>query len=96
MNGQSLLLFGNDQAVHWETKADPDYQRVFPDMLSPANIWNISDDKSDKEESISNYYTLYSGKKWFFISSWWNEREKDINTVYAETGWMLCVIIYTR
>ena len=22
----------------------------------------------------------------------WNEREKDINTDYAVTGWMLCVI----
>ena len=30
------------------------YQRVFPGISSLDNIWNDSDDKSDKEESISN------------------------------------------
>ena len=27
-----------------------DYHKLFPDILSPANIWNGSDDESDKEE----------------------------------------------
>ena len=40
--------------------SDIDYQRLFPGILSPANIWNESDDKSYEEESISNYCTLYS------------------------------------
>ena len=28
-------------------KTDLDHQRFFPDISSPANIWNMSDDKSD-------------------------------------------------
>ena len=27
-----------------KTKPDLDYQRVFPDISSPANIWNMSDE----------------------------------------------------
>ena len=75
-----------------EKKIDPDYQRGFPDISSQANIWNISDDKSDEEESISNDCTLYSENICFFISSLCNEMEKRINTDYAVTGGMLCVI----
>ena len=30
------------------------------------------------------------------ISNLWNEREKHINTNYAVTGWMLCVIPHIR
>ena len=49
----------NKQCIE-KTKSDPDYQILFPDILSPANIWNMSDDESDEEESISNNCTLYS------------------------------------
>ena len=42
------------------------YQRLFPDISSPANIWDESNDESDEEESISNYCTLYSDKYLFF------------------------------
>ena len=56
----------------------------------------MSDDKSDEEESISNYCTLYSESICFLISSLWNERDKHINTDYAVTGWMLCVIPHIR
>ena len=28
-----------------------DYQKLFQDVSSPANIWNMYDDKSDEEES---------------------------------------------
>ena len=31
-------------------KLDLDYQRVFPEVSSYANIWITSDDKSDEEE----------------------------------------------
>ena len=34
-------------------KSELDYQRVSPDVLSLANIWNMSDDESDEEESTS-------------------------------------------
>ena len=61
-------------------KTDIYYQIVLPDILSPANIWNMSDDESDEEESISNDCTLYSENICFVISSLWNEREKYINT----------------
>ena len=57
-----------------KTKSDLDYQRVFPDISSPENIWNMSDYKSDEEESISNDCTLYSENICFVISSLWNER----------------------
>ena len=57
-----------------KTKSDLDYQRVFPDISSPANIWNMSDDKNDEEESISNDCTLYYENVCFVISSLWNER----------------------
>ena len=56
----------------------------------------MSDDESDEEESISNYFTLYSKNICSVISSSWNEREKHINTDYAVTGWMLCVIPHIR
>ena len=75
---------------------DIDYQILFPDISLPANIWNESDDESDEEESISNYCTLYSDNICFVISNLWNEREKHINTDYAVTGWMLCVIPHIR
>ena len=69
---------------------------MFPEISSSANIWNISDDESNEEESISNDCTLYSEHICFVISSLWNEREKHINTNYAVTGWMLCVIPHIR
>ena len=69
-----------------KTGPDIDYQRVFPDISSPSNIWNMSDDKIDEEESISNDSTLYSENICFDISSLWNEREKHINTNYAVNG----------
>ena len=75
-------------------KPDLDYQRVFPDILSPVNKWNISDDESDEEESISNDFTLFSENICFVISNLWNEREKHINNDYDATGWMLCVITH--
>ena len=56
----------------------------------------MSDDESDEEESISNYCTLYYENNAFFISSFCNEREKHINTDYAVTVWMLCVIPHIR
>ena len=45
-----------------KTISDIDYQKLSQDIFSPANIWNMSDDKSDKEDSIKNYYTEYSDK----------------------------------
>ena len=56
----------------------------------------MSDDESDEEESISKNLTLYSENIYFFISSLWNKREEHINTDYAVTGWMLCVIPHIR
>ena len=35
---------------------------------------------------------MYSEDICFVISILWNERENHINTDYAVTGWMLCVI----
>ena len=69
---------------------------MFPDILSTSNIWNESGDKSDEEESISNDCNLYSGNICFVIYSLYNEREKNINTDYDMTGWMLCVIPHIR
>ena len=77
-------------------KFDLDYQRVLPDISSPVNIWNISDDESDEGESISNDCTLYSENICFVISRLWNVMEKHINTDYSVTGWMLCVIPHIR
>ena len=56
----------------------------------------MSDDESDEKESIYIYCTFYSENICFVISSLWNEREKNINTYYAVTGWMLCVIPHIR
>ena len=56
----------------------------------------MSDDESDEVESILNYCTLYSENICFVISSLCNEREKNINTDYAVTDWMLCVIPHIR
>ena len=40
--------------------SDIDCQELFPEILSPANIWNISDYECDEEESSSNYYTGFT------------------------------------
>ena len=79
-----------------KTKSDLDYQIIFPDILSPDNIWNMYDGESDEEESMSNDFTLYSEKICSLIFSLCNEREKHINTDCAITGWMLCVIPHIR
>ena len=42
--------------------------RLFPDISSPANIWNMSDNEIDEGESISNYCTLYSKKKLSYLA----------------------------
>ena len=76
--------------------SDPDYQRVFLGISSPANIWNMSYDKNDEEESISNYCTLYSENICFVISNLWNEKERDIDIDYFVTGCILCVIPHIR
>ena len=47
---------------------DIDYQRLFPDITSTANILNESDEKIDEEDSISNDCTLYSENICFVIS----------------------------
>ena len=65
---------------------DIDDQKLFPEILSPAIIWNESDDEMDGEESISYYYTKDSDETCFIISILWNQREKHINTDYAVTG----------
>ena len=39
---------------------------------------------------------MYSEHICFSISSLWNKREEHINTYYAVTGWMLCVIPHIR
>ena len=52
----------------------------------------MSVDESDEEDALSNDYTHYLDSICFVISMFWIEREKYINTQYAETGCMLCVI----
>ena len=64
--------------------------------MSPTNIWNTSEDKSDEEESLSNDCTLCSDNICFVISNFWNEGNKHSNTDYTVTGWMLCVILHIR
>ena len=76
--------------------SDIDYQILFPDISSPANIWNESDDKSDEDDSISNDCTLYSDNICVIISNLRNEREKHINIDYAVNGCMLCLITHIR
>ena len=56
-------------------KSDLDYQRVLPDISSPANIRNMSDNERDEEESISKNLIFYSEDICFFISGCWNKRE---------------------
>ena len=62
-------------------RSDIDYQKLFSDISSPDNLWNESDEESEKEESVSNDYT---------------ERWKNINTDYALNVWMLCVLPHIR
>ena len=56
----------------------------------------MSDDQSDEEESISKDSILYYENICFVISILWNKMEAHINTDYAVTGWMLCVIPHIR
>ena len=57
---------------------------------------NISDDKSDEEESISNDFTLYYENICCVVSSLLSKREEYINTDYTVNGWILCVITCIR
>ena len=68
----------------------------FPDVSSLSNIWNTYDDESDEEEPTSKDSILYSENNCFVLSNLWNKREEYINTDYAVTGWMLCVIPHIR
>ena len=56
----------------------------------------MSDDESDEEESSSNDYTVISDNVCMVISKFLNEREKHINTDYAVTAWILCLIPHIR
>ena len=69
---------------------------MFPEISSSANIWNELDDESYEEDSISNDCTAYSDNICLVISNLLNGRGKLINTDYAVTGWMLCVITNIR
>ena len=82
-----------------KTKSALDYQRFSPEVSSLANIWNTSDDESDKDDPTvptSKDSMLYSENICYVISNLWNKRKKHINTDYAVTGWMLCVIPHIR
>ena len=79
-----------------KTESDLDYQRFFPELSSLANIRNTSDDKSDEEEPTVKDSIFYSENICFVISNLWNKREEHINTNYAVTGWMLCLIPHIR
>ena len=82
-----------------KTKLDIDYQRVFPEISSYANIWNTSDVESAEDEPTlptPKDSILYSEIICNVISNLWNKREEYINTNYAVTGWMLCVIPHIR
>ena len=83
---RSKIIFQNEKQFTEKTKSDLDYQRVFPEVSSLANIWNTSDDKIDEEEPTSKDSILYSGNICFVISNLWNKREEHINTYYAVTG----------
>ena len=63
-------------------------------MHSTANIWNMSDDESDEEESLTNNYTYYSENICSITQNLWIERGKLINNDYAVTGKMLRVITH--
>ena len=39
-----------------KTISDIDDKEIFPDLSSSGKIWNMPDDKSDEEESSSNFY----------------------------------------
>ena len=77
-------------------KSDIDYQRVFPKVSSLANIWNTSDDGSDEEVPTLKHSILYYESICFVISNLWNKREEHVNTNYAVTGWIICVIPHIR
>ena len=82
-----------------KTKLDLDYQRGFPEVSSFASIWITSDDKSDEDEPTvptSKDSMLYSENICYFISNLWNKGEEHINTDYAVTDWMSCVIPHSR
>ena len=56
----------------------------FHQVNCPIWGWNNSPTANDS--------ILYSENIFFVISNFWNKREEHINTDYAVTGWMLCVI----
>ena len=74
-----------------KTKLDLDYQRVFPEVSSYANIWITYDDENDEDEPTlptSKDSILCYENICYVISNLRNKREEHINTNYAVTGWM--------
>ena len=55
-----------------EKISDIDYQEILPDILSPASIWNMSDEESDEEESSSNNYTVFTDNICLSVSKLWS------------------------
>ena len=66
---KNYYYFGIKNIYIERKKSDLEYQRVFPDVSSLANIWNMSDEESDEEESTSKDSILYSENIYFVISS---------------------------
>ena len=54
-----LCLENSNQEVMDKVHYYIDYKKILPDTILTYNIWNMSDDESDEEESLSNDYTDY-------------------------------------
>ena len=86
-----------------KSSSDLDNKELFPvSGSSSQKVWNSSDsDTEDGEENIdtddpdsSESYTLESLSS--SVCNLWQKRQLDINTDFAVTGWMLCVIPHIR
>ena len=75
-------------------------KEIFPVSCSSSlKIWSLSDSYNEDKEKIDNDDTDSTDSDMLeslssLVYSLWHERKTHINTDFAVTGWMLCVIPY--
>ena len=85
-----------------KSSTDLDNKELFPvSSSSSQKIWNSSDSDTEEEENIDTDDPDSSNSDMLEILSFsvcrlWQKRQLHINTDFAVTGWMLCVIPHIR
>ena len=85
-----------------KSSTDLDNKELFPVSVSSyQNVWISPDSDTEDEENIDTDDPEISDSDMleslsFSVCKLWQKRQSHINTDFAVTGWMLCIIPYIR